>query len=60
MFFVRRWSDSTIDPPVRAFCAERLARHKRPTTIHVLAEMPRDPNGKLYKARLRELEGAQG
>jgi long-chain acyl-CoA synthetase len=45
---------------IEAFCAERLAKHKRPRTIHVLAEMPRDPNGKLYKARLRELEGAQG
>jgi long-chain acyl-CoA synthetase len=45
---------------IEAFCAERLAKHKRPTAIHVLVEMPRDPNGKLYKARLRELEGAQG
>jgi long-chain acyl-CoA synthetase len=45
---------------IEAFCAERLARHKRPRALHVLVEMPRDPNGKLYKARLREMEGVRG
>ncbi|MFE0516545.1 AMP-binding protein, partial [Streptomyces sp. NPDC058964] len=35
-------------------CAERLAGYKRPRSIDFTAEMPRDPNGKLYKRRLRD------
>jgi len=35
-----------------AFCAQRLARHKRPRAIHLRDQLPRDPNGKLYKQRL--------
>ena len=33
-------------------CADRLARFKRPRSVHFVAELPRDPNGKLYKRRL--------
>ncbi|WP_173868606.1 acyl-CoA synthetase [Streptomyces albus subsp. chlorinus] len=39
---------------VLALCAERLAGYKRPRTVDFVAEMPRDPNGKLYKRRLRD------
>jgi long-chain acyl-CoA synthetase len=35
-------------------CAEQLAGYKRPKSIDFIAEMPRDPNGKLYKRRLRD------
>ncbi|WP_431774402.1 acyl-CoA synthetase [Streptomyces cucumeris] len=35
-------------------CAQRLAGFKRPRSVEFIAEMPRDPNGKLYKRRLRE------
>lgn len=35
-------------------CARKLAGYKRPRTVDFVAEMPRDPNGKLYKRRLRE------
>ena len=35
-------------------CAERLAGYKRPKSVDFVAAMPRDPNGKLYKRRLRE------
>jgi len=35
-------------------CADRLAGYKRPKTVDFIAEMPRDPNGKLYKRRLRD------
>jgi long-chain acyl-CoA synthetase len=44
---------------ILASCTKRLARHKRPVRIHVLDELPRDPNGKLYKTQLREPEGAR-
>jgi len=37
-----------------AFCRERLAKFKVPRSIDYIDEMPRDPNGKLYKRRLRD------
>jgi long-chain acyl-CoA synthetase len=37
-----------------AFLAGRLAKFKLPRTIDYVAELPRDPNGKLYKRRLRD------
>ncbi|MFP3899945.1 MAG: acyl-CoA synthetase [Acidimicrobiia bacterium] len=37
-----------------AHCAERLARFKLPKSIDYVAELPRDPNGKLYKRKLRD------
>ena len=33
---------------------ERLAKYKRPKTVDYIEEMPRDPNGKLYKRKLRD------
>jgi long-chain acyl-CoA synthetase len=37
-----------------AFAATRLAKFKLPRTVDYAAELPRDPNGKLYKRRLRD------
>ncbi|MBF6620566.1 MAG: AMP-binding protein [Patulibacter sp.] len=34
-------------------CAHRLSRQQRPREVFVRDELPRDPNGKLYKQRLR-------
>jgi long-chain acyl-CoA synthetase len=39
---------------LRAFCGERLARHKIPRTIDFVDALPRDPNGKLFKRKLRD------
>ena len=39
---------------ILSFCAERLAKFKIPRSIDFEAELPRDPNGKLYKRRLRD------
>jgi len=36
------------------FCADKLAKYKTPRSIDFLDEMPRDPNGKLYKRKLRD------
>jgi long-chain acyl-CoA synthetase len=36
------------------FLAGRLARFKLPQTIDYVGELPRDPNGKLYKRKLRD------
>ncbi|MCB5170003.1 acyl-CoA synthetase [Streptomyces bambusae] len=39
---------------ILAHCARQLAGYKRPKTVDFTAVMPRDPNGKLYKRRLRD------
>jgi long-chain acyl-CoA synthetase len=46
---------------ILAYCADRLAKFKTPKTIDFTNEMPRDPNGKLYKRKLRDpyWEGVQ-
>jgi len=36
------------------FCKDKLAKFKTPKTVDFLAELPRDPNGKLYKRKLRD------
>ena len=36
------------------WCKDRLAKYKTPKKIDFVAEMPRDPNGKLYKRKLRD------
>ncbi|OIN82645.1 acyl-CoA synthetase [Mycobacterium malmoense] len=36
------------------YCRTRLAGYKCPRTIEFDPELPRDPNGKLYKRRIRE------
>jgi fatty-acyl-CoA synthase len=37
-----------------AYCRAELASYKCPRTVDFVAELPRDPNGKLYKRLLRE------
>jgi long-chain acyl-CoA synthetase len=37
-----------------AFLGDRVAKFKLPRTIDYVEELPRDPNGKLYKRRLRD------
>jgi long-chain acyl-CoA synthetase len=37
-----------------AHCASQLAKFKLPRSIDFVAELPRDPNGKLQKRRLRD------
>jgi len=36
------------------FAADRLAKFKIPRSVDYLDELPRDPNGKLYKRKLRD------
>ena len=43
-----------LSEEIFAWCGERLAKMKTPRTIDYLAELPRDPNGKLYKRKLRD------
>jgi long-chain acyl-CoA synthetase len=46
--------DDALREEIFAFCQERLAKFKRPKTIDFVAELPRDPSGKLYKRKLRD------
>jgi long-chain acyl-CoA synthetase len=39
---------------ILAFCREHLAAFKCPRTVDFTAALPRDPNGKLYKRKLRD------
>jgi len=36
------------------FCGQKLAKYKCPKSVDFVATMPRDPNGKLYKRKLRD------
>lgn len=46
--------DTNFAAALANFCRERLANYKVPRSIDFVEELPRDPNGKLYKRQLRE------
>ncbi|RYE75282.1 MAG: AMP-dependent synthetase, partial [Myxococcales bacterium] len=46
----------TLADEVRARCAQRLARFKQPSHIHVVDELPLTVTGKVQKGRLRATE----
>ena len=43
-----------LEAEILSFCSDKLARFKTPKSIDFTDEMPRDPNGKLYKRKLRD------
>jgi fatty-acyl-CoA synthase len=43
-----------VEADLIAACREQLASYKCPRTVDFVTELPRDPNGKLYKRLLRE------
>ena len=43
-----------LEAELIAYCRARLAGYKCPRTVEFDPELPRDPNGKLYKRRIRE------
>jgi len=58
---VLREGQSADEPELLAFCRDRLAHFKCPTSVEVVPELPRTATGKLQKFKLREQywEGAQ-
>lgn len=46
--------DAALADEIVAFCLERIAKFKVPKSIDFMPELPRDPNGKLYKRKLRD------
>jgi fatty-acyl-CoA synthase len=43
-----------LEAELLAFCRTELATYKCPRSVDFVAALPREPNGKLYKRRLRE------
>ena len=43
-----------LEAELIAYCRAHLAGYKCPRTVEFEADLPRDPNGKLYKKRIRE------
>ena len=46
--------DETLTREILDYCEQKLARMKLPRSIDYMDELPRDPNGKLYKRSLRD------
>ncbi len=47
-------ADDALAAEIIAYCADRLAKFKTPRSIDFTDSLPRDPNGKLYKRKLRD------
>jgi long-chain acyl-CoA synthetase len=43
-----------LEQELLAWCKQKVAAYKCPRSIDFLPELPRDPNGKLYKRKLRD------
>ena len=43
-----------LEAEILEWCRQRMAKYKTPKSIDFTNEMPRDPNGKLYKRKLRD------
>jgi long-chain acyl-CoA synthetase len=46
--------DPELADELAAFLTERVAKYKVPRSFDFADELPRDPNGKLYKRKLRD------
>ena len=46
--------DSVLESDLIAYCRAELATYKCPRTVDFVDDLPRDPNGKLYKRLLRD------
>ena len=47
-------ASDALDQELRAFVADRLARHKQPREIHFVEAVPRTPSGKILRRELRK------
>ena len=63
--FVERRSselpDDALAEELRAMCKERLRRYEYPHVVHFVDELPRTPDGKVQRFKLRTLaaEGSE-
>lgn len=54
---VLRTGESMTEQEVIDFCAEHLARYKRPQSVEFMASLPRNASGKVLKRELRKVYG---
>jgi len=47
-------TDNKFTSELLTFCSKNLGKMKLPKSIDYVDELPRDPNGKLYKRRLKD------
>ncbi len=47
-------TSDALTQEILGFCVDKLAKYKTPRSVDYVEEMPRDPNGKLYKRKLRD------
>lgn len=51
---------TVTDIELRQFCRDYLATYKIPREIHITADMPRGPTGKIHKRKLQEMLAITG
>ncbi|OPX06457.1 acyl--CoA ligase, partial [Gordonia sp. i37] len=56
-FVVLQEGSSATADDIRAFCRGDLASYKVPKVVHLVAELPTDPQGKILKRELRRAHG---
>ncbi|MGV9824664.1 class I adenylate-forming enzyme family protein [Gordonia sp. NPDC003429] len=56
-FVVPRDGATVTDEELREFCRCDLAAYKVPKAVHIVAELPTDPQGKILKRELRRVHG---
>jgi acyl-CoA synthetase (AMP-forming)/AMP-acid ligase II len=56
-FVVLRAGSSTTGEDLRTHCRADMASYKVPKAVHVVSELPTDPQGKLLKRELRRVHG---
>ncbi len=54
-FVVRRDGATLSEDTIIAFCKDRLASYKKPTAVHFIEALPRNPSGKVLKTKLKQL-----
>jgi len=47
-------ASDTLADELLTHCRRELATYKCPTSVDFVPDLPRDPNGKLYKRHIRE------
>ncbi|MFQ5669699.1 MAG: class I adenylate-forming enzyme family protein [Acidobacteriota bacterium] len=51
-FLTLREPDGSTEDEILSFCRSRLPQHKIPRVVHICADLPRNPNGKIDKRKL--------
>lgn len=53
-FVLLKEKESADEEEITSYCKEKLASYKKPKSVEFVSELPRDPDGKLFKRSLRQ------